>query len=473
MTQTLAQLVKAKHPEYAEVPDVELEQRIRSKFPGAYDNVPSTQDAPVAAQEPAGATNAPPQGFLSALAENAIPEAIRNPSMIAQAPGALADVVRAQIESGDPSAFVAPGAGPVLAQMGKDIAGSSAQAYQHQREMGASVPVAALAATPVIGPPAAQAGEEIGRGDYAAGLGHAAGMLAPFAVKPALSLAGKIPTPTAGQVVEAARFVKSPVRSTFRVIGRSAASGLAEGVSEGLSKSMRARLEHVLTREAPAVVKDIAESAKIEPAAPAGSPKPTITEAAGRAARPRSVTQELGQAPEMVKPEASAVAVPEGVKVNPATTAPGGWKEVGIANWYGTEGAPTAAEWAKMGGTKMQRAWLESRNFVPGGNTAQDVATAVAKGVPPEQVMKLYGKARMPAMAEKAVEGPKAVKSPTSTKVAAKDINAASEQIASKVTSLKAKGLSNAQIADSVRELFGVPLSTAKKMTTMVLSGPR
>lgn len=43
MAKTLAQLIKEKHPQYADIPDAELEDRIIKKYPGVYDDLPRTQ----------------------------------------------------------------------------------------------------------------------------------------------------------------------------------------------------------------------------------------------------------------------------------------------------------------------------------------------------------------------------------------------------------------------------------------------
>lgn len=43
MPDTLAQRIKAKYPEYADIPDVELEAKIKAKYPGEYDDLPTTQ----------------------------------------------------------------------------------------------------------------------------------------------------------------------------------------------------------------------------------------------------------------------------------------------------------------------------------------------------------------------------------------------------------------------------------------------
>ena len=53
----------------------------------------------------------------------------------------------------------------------------------------------ALAAVPLIGPPAAAAGERVGAGDIAGGLGEAVGLLAPFGVRPGLTAARALPRP--------------------------------------------------------------------------------------------------------------------------------------------------------------------------------------------------------------------------------------------------------------------------------------
>lgn len=69
MMQTLAQRVKAKYPEYNDMNDQELEAKIKAKYPGEYDDLPTSTPAPEKPKES--------PGFFSRLGEaasNAIPD---------------------------------------------------------------------------------------------------------------------------------------------------------------------------------------------------------------------------------------------------------------------------------------------------------------------------------------------------------------------------------------------------------------
>jgi len=88
-------------------------------------------------------------------------------------------------------------------------------------------------------------------------------------------------------------------------------------------------------------------------------------------------------------PQASA---PTPISVPPE--APKSWRDVGIENYYSKENGPTNAEWAKMGGSKAQRAWLESRNQVPLASAPSDVAAAVSRDASPEEILRRYSEAR-------------------------------------------------------------------------------
>lgn len=112
-------------------------------------------------------------GYLGAAAEGLIPEAIRHPSMIADVPGALLDVARE-----NPMDLLVPGR-----MIGKDIGQASIDSFNAQRAKGTNLASSLAAGVPLIGPAAAQAGEEIGQGNYAEGLGHATAMLLPFAAR--------------------------------------------------------------------------------------------------------------------------------------------------------------------------------------------------------------------------------------------------------------------------------------------------
>ena len=165
-----------------------------------------------------------------------------------------------------------------------------------------------------------------------------------------------------------------------------------------------------------------------------------------------------------------------------------------------------------MGGAKANRAWLESRNLIPGASTPQDVATAVARGVPEEQIVKLYGQTRMPAdrgvgAATKAAAATEKAATKATTKAASaaeariqkiRDARATmndplstrqkkaaaqkvlrdpqaqalamAEEVQSKVVSLRAQGLTAPQIAASLRDTHGLPEGPALQMVQMIFA---
>lgn len=158
--------------------------------------------------------------FGGALAENLIPEAIRHPSMFAEAPGALQDVFTWTQNNPDPFTSALGGGNPllgaILKQFGVDTLGASKATYQDQMAKGNPLG-AVLGATPFIGPPSAQVGEEIGQGNYAEAAGHATGLLAPFAAE---------------GVGKAARAVTEPV-------GKAMAAGTVNSLIKPLEKNLR------------------------------------------------------------------------------------------------------------------------------------------------------------------------------------------------------------------------------------------
>lgn len=262
---------------------------------------------------------------------------------------------------------------------------------------------------------------------------------------------------------------------------------------------------------APAAMPAAVDAAEGAAAGQFSMPVRPSTGSAGVMSAPAPPTAPVPAAPAVAPAVAAAEsAAPAAAKAaaNPAITAPGGWREVGITNWYGTKDGPTAAEWARMGGAKANRAWLESRNLIPGSNTAQDVATAVARGVPEEQIVKLYGTPKMAA--DRGVGATTAAAAKTE-KAAAKASSAAeakiqkirdaratmndpltsrqakaaaqkvlrdpqaqalamAEEVQAKVVGLKAQGLSAEQIAASLRDTHGLPEGPALQMVQMIFA---
>jgi hypothetical protein len=158
--QTLAQLVRAKYPgAYEGISDQALESLVRQKYPGIYDAVPSTP--PVSAEDftPKG-----PEGLaLGRFAANAW--SMVNPI---EAVKGIASAVAHPIDTVS---------GLVSAQ-GAQF-GKAAEAAKRGGWSGASQALghAAAGILPIVGPAAANVGEQIGSGDVAGGLGAGAGLV--------------------------------------------------------------------------------------------------------------------------------------------------------------------------------------------------------------------------------------------------------------------------------------------------------
>ena len=376
-------------------------------------------------------------------------------SQIASLPAAYRDVVLAQLGRGDMSAFQAPGVVPVamealathptLAKVAGGIGGAmlgtpggpagmimggatgaaGMDAYSQLAQQ-----TATLGTTTATEYPAPQtSADAASRSAWAGAEGAMSGAGTAGLLKGAPPLLRAAATPGGAAVMyggsDLARGKSLPeaawngltaaagvkvIPGGTKLLSRAggAAADAIEGAAGKIENfALRARLAHLIRRKAP-------EAAKAHAGTTSGTmpmetvPMPSTT----GTARPGASTSSTGQvsypAPASAVPEAAPSApaaaqpAPAGVAAqaaaaptyDPRMTAPGGWREVGIANWYGTKGGPTAADWAQMGGAKAQLAWMESRNMIPGGNTAQDVAAAVARGVSPEQIQKLYGTAR-------------------------------------------------------------------------------
>lgn len=167
------------------------------------------------------------RGFLGAAAENLVPEVIRHPSMLKDVPGAVSDIAQSDQPMLNAAGAPAKVLGATVRQFGSDVLGASQQASQEQADKGNTLG-AIGAAVPLIGPAAAQAGEEIGRGETARGLGHAAGMLLPFAAGPAGRAAGKVVGPAGESAAAGAvNSLIKPLEKEFR-FGRNPGAGIAE-----------------------------------------------------------------------------------------------------------------------------------------------------------------------------------------------------------------------------------------------------
>lgn len=167
------------------------------------------------------------RGFVETAAENLVPEVIRHPSMLKDVPGAVSDIAQSDQPMLNAAGAPAKVLGATVRQFGSDVLGASQQASQEQADKGNTLG-AIGAAVPLIGPAAAQAGEEIGQGETARGLGHAAGMLLPFAAGPAGRAAGKVVGPAGESAAAGAvNSLIKPLEKEFR-FGRNPGAGIAE-----------------------------------------------------------------------------------------------------------------------------------------------------------------------------------------------------------------------------------------------------
>lgn len=156
--------------------------------------------------------------FGSALAD-AIPEPIRHPSMFAEVPGAVMDLARE-----NPMALVNP-----MSMIGNDIANQSIQTFQDQRAKGTNLASSLAAGIPVVGPAAAQVGEEIGQGDYASAAGHAIPLLAPFVAKDISRAAGAVTRPVGAATRTGATVAKNAALGAVKTGATNAFDALLEG----------------------------------------------------------------------------------------------------------------------------------------------------------------------------------------------------------------------------------------------------
>lgn len=172
----LGQKVKAKYPgEYDDLDDAEVGRRVKAKFPGDYDDFADTPSAaaPQQPQQPSALSR-----FGTSLANTTgIPQMIRSASQ-EQAPTSIGQAVKQGLTN---AITQSP---PSLAwQIGKNIWNQQKQQFSqagqafkegNYYEAGGRALAGAL---PVVGPMAAQAGEQIRSGDVAGGLGTAVGAI--------------------------------------------------------------------------------------------------------------------------------------------------------------------------------------------------------------------------------------------------------------------------------------------------------
>jgi hypothetical protein len=292
-------------------------------------------------------------------------------------------------------------------------------------------------------------------------------------------LARAVPEAATEAVPVAAPPVASPAAAAFDAVKRGASPAEVDAAFQAAKRAAAETAQGARASrpvEAPAAPPTVApQAAPAPPRAPSLSDHPAILEAMRRGAPPSEIGDifraiQRGEGPGAAAPPAAVA--PEAV---PDNIAPGGWRKVGIENWYGTKEGPTAADWRKMGGAVAHRAWLESRNFIPGASTAQDAAAGVARGIPAEQIQRLYAEQRMPA-AEPSRPGvveseAKLNPPPQAAQPAAppSPLQTQAEQITATVLDFHAKGMSKAQIADTIKNLHGLPRTAARQMVEMVL----
>lgn len=185
--QTLAQRVRTKYPgAYDDLTDQQLEAQVKAKFPGAYDDVPTTPSKPAAAvstqeSEQPGTV----ERFGKALFQNTLMPVVDLGLGVANAVAhpldtylglksssqAVADLAKAQWDQAVKAAQKAKAAG--VAAKGGDVASASLSA---EEALGHGL----AAVLPILGPAAAKAGEAGASGDVAGMAGGATGLLAPF-----------------------------------------------------------------------------------------------------------------------------------------------------------------------------------------------------------------------------------------------------------------------------------------------------
>lgn len=406
---------------------------------------------------------APRPGFIERTAQavgipttgEAVADVVRSSPLAALlAPRDAEDVVSAAI----------PVAGPQVANVLRSTRQMASQpSLENARNMLLNVPGAAQ-----VDALASDLGAGNIRGAAGTIAGTAATLLAPKAISaargnPTMQAVGRAAAKAATVAAEAVGAhlgVRSPLRLVVRA---SEALGLKE------------RLGHLLRREAPHVVEAAVNGSD--------APRSSTSLTPGQVAAPEVTTQ--GFTMRVPADAAAPTATPPAPTVNPDITAKGGWKKVGIRNWYGTEGSPTDAEWAKMGGKEAKRAWLASRNLIPSGGSVTDVAAAVAAGVPQEQILKLYGEERLPAKPSAAELRERAQPAATSkvspvkgrTKPQAQAFEAASrtagDELRDNILQFRQQGMGPSAIAFELQKSYGMDPSTAMKATHMVLMASR
>lgn len=176
--QTLAQIVRAKHPGvYDDLSDAALDASVRAKYPGVYDDIPKSGPNQVTAKPEDFTEKPPPQTlgrFIGSTVKSLLPSTtlsdyVEGPLYAARHPIDSAKLISSAMYGGsaDQGAKAKEAAGRIMSAptIGGKVAATS-EAIGHAAGM-----------VPVIGTPAAQAGEQIASGDVAGGLGSATGLI--------------------------------------------------------------------------------------------------------------------------------------------------------------------------------------------------------------------------------------------------------------------------------------------------------
>lgn len=174
---TLAHRIRTKFPgAYDDLDDATLEAKWDAKYPGAYDDLPRSTlpTKPVSAEDFAPA-RAPQGSAVGRFFSNA-GEMLNPVTMVT----GLASAIRHPVDTAQAM---------VGSQMGEF--GKARDLYQQGRYL-ESAGHGLAGSLPLLGPVAAGAGEQLAEGDIAGGLGKAAGLLAPAAVGAALPRSARI-----------------------------------------------------------------------------------------------------------------------------------------------------------------------------------------------------------------------------------------------------------------------------------------
>lgn len=184
--QTLAQLVRAKHPGvYDDLSDEQLDGKVRAKYPGVYDDIPLSHKA----ARPEDFTEKPPPQTVGRLVGNAVTAMLPSTTPSDYITGPL-NAVRHPWDqffqplgealyegSADQGRKAKESASRVLSE--PTVGGKIGAAFETTGHLGGMFPLFT---------PAAQAGEAIGSGDVVGGIGTGLGLLTPFGAEKAAAV---------------------------------------------------------------------------------------------------------------------------------------------------------------------------------------------------------------------------------------------------------------------------------------------